>query len=58
MTILIGVDLQEIDQVQESMENFGEHYVRRIYTGYEIEDCGRNPKRVAGALASLSLIHI
>lgn len=52
MTILVGGDIQEIDEVRESMENFGDRYIRRIYTDYEIEDCYKRANGAAGALAS------
>jgi holo-[acyl-carrier protein] synthase len=51
MTILVGADIQEIDEVRKSMETFGDRYVRRIYTDYEIDDCCGRAKGVAGALA-------
>jgi holo-[acyl-carrier protein] synthase len=52
VTILVDLDIQEIDEVRESMEIFGDRYVRRIYTNYEIDDCCRNANGVARALAS------
>lgn len=52
MTLLIGVDLQEIDDVRESIATFGDRFVRRIYTDYEIDDCGENANTAAPALAS------
>jgi holo-[acyl-carrier protein] synthase len=51
VTLLVGVDFQLIDEVRESMEIFGDRFVRRIYTDYEINDCGKNAK-AAPALAS------
>lgn len=52
MTTLIGVDFQEIDEVRESVETFGERYLRRVYTAHEIDDCCRIANRAAPALAS------
>jgi holo-[acyl-carrier protein] synthase len=52
VTILIGVDFQEIDEVQESIRTFGDRYVRLIYTNYEIDDCCKNHSGAASALAS------
>jgi holo-[acyl-carrier protein] synthase len=48
----VGVDFQEIDDVRESIEIFGDRFVRRIYTDYEIDDCGNGAKSAAPALAS------
>ncbi len=52
MTILVGGDIQKIDEVRESMETFGDRYVRRIYTDYEIDECCGRSTGAAGALAS------
>lgn len=52
MTLLVGVDIQEINEVRESMATFGDRYVRRIYTDYEIDDCCQNEKSAASAFAS------
>jgi holo-[acyl-carrier protein] synthase len=52
MTILLGADIQEIHEVRTSIELFGDRYVRRIYTEYEIGDCMRLGGSAAGILAS------
>ncbi len=52
MTTLVGADIQDIDEIRESIKAFGDRYVRRIYTDGEIDDCCRNARRSAGALAS------
>jgi holo-[acyl-carrier protein] synthase len=44
--------MQEIDEVRESMATFGNRYVQRVYTDYEIDDCCKNEKLAASALAS------
>jgi holo-[acyl-carrier protein] synthase len=51
MTILVGADIQEIDDVRQSLEAFGDRYVRRLFTDYEIEDCFGRAKGVEGAFA-------
>jgi holo-[acyl-carrier protein] synthase len=51
MTILVGADIQEIDEVRESMEIFGDRYVRRVYTDYEIDDCYGRANGAAAAFA-------
>jgi holo-[acyl-carrier protein] synthase len=52
MTILVGADIQEIDEVRKSVEIFGDRYVRRIYTDFEIDDCCGRANGAEGALAS------
>lgn len=52
VTILVGADIQEIDEVRASIETFGDRYVRRIFTDYEIEECCKNSVAAAPALAS------
>jgi holo-[acyl-carrier protein] synthase len=52
VTILVGMDFQEIDEVRESIENFGDRYVRRVYTDDEIEECCQNSFDSAPGLAS------
>lgn len=51
MTILVGADIQEIDEVKKSVEIFGDRYVRRIYTDQEIGDCLGHTSGVEGELA-------
>jgi holo-[acyl-carrier protein] synthase len=52
VTILVGADIQEIDEVRASIETFGDRYVRRVYTDYEIDECCKNSIGSAPALAS------
>lgn len=50
--ILVGTDIQPIDEVATSMLQFGERYTRRIFTDHEIECCGENPIAAATGLAA------
>jgi holo-[acyl-carrier protein] synthase len=52
VTILVGADIQEIEEVRTSMETFGDRYVRRVYTAKEIVDCCRISTDAPSALAS------
>jgi holo-[acyl-carrier protein] synthase len=52
VTILLGVDIQEINEVKESVETFGDRYIRRVYTSHEIDDCCGNASEAPRALAS------
>lgn len=46
------MDIQEVDEVRESIETFGDRYVRRVYTSCEIDDCSATAGGPARALAS------
>jgi phosphopantetheinyl transferase (holo-ACP synthase) len=37
----VGVDLASVEDVEEAVERFGDRYVRRVFTGHEIESCTR-----------------
>lgn len=50
--ILVGTDVQAIDEVARSMTQFGERYTRRLFTDHEIECCGENPVTAAPGLAA------
>lgn len=43
MSILVGIDVQSIDEVEASIEKFGVRYTRRLFTDDEIEICGHGP---------------
>jgi holo-[acyl-carrier protein] synthase len=41
--VRIGCDVQDIEDVQDSLATFGDRYLRKIFTASEINDCqGRN----------------
>jgi holo-[acyl-carrier protein] synthase len=52
MTTLVGADIQDVEEVRQSLEIFGDRYVRRIYTDDEIDDCWGRANGVEEALAS------
>lgn len=52
MRILVGNDVQPIDEVAASMTEFGERYTRLLFTDHEIECCGKNPITAAQGLAA------
>ena len=37
MVIGIGIDIIEIDRIKESVEKFGDHFLKKIYTQTELE---------------------
>jgi holo-[acyl-carrier protein] synthase len=48
----VGVDLACVDEVEQSVARFGDRYVRRVYTGHEIESCTRGSELAASGLAA------
>jgi len=35
----IGTDLVEVDRIKKSIDNYGERFLKRIFTQYEIDYC-------------------
>jgi holo-[acyl-carrier protein] synthase len=56
MALRVGTDLVSIDTVRESLENHAEHYLERVYTDREVEDCrtarGLDAERLAARFAA------
>jgi holo-[acyl-carrier protein] synthase len=52
MNILVGIDVQPIDEVESSMREFGFRYTRRLFTDHELDSCGDNPLTAASGLAA------
>lgn len=52
MNILVGIDVQPIDEVEASIREFGARYSHRLFTDHEIECCGDNPRTAASGLAA------
>jgi holo-[acyl-carrier protein] synthase len=51
VNILVGIDVQSIHEVEDSLREFGSRYTRALFTDYEVTTCGRNPGSVASRLA-------
>lgn len=49
--VLIGVDVQSIDEVERSINEFGERYLARIYTDHERQSCEGEARSFAAGLA-------
>jgi holo-[acyl-carrier protein] synthase len=47
----VGFDLAAVDLVRASLDSHGERYLRRVFTGQELAQCGRPPD--PGRLATL-----
>lgn len=52
MKIATGVDLIEIDRIEEVIARHGKHYLERIYTPAELEQCGKRVESLAGRFAA------
>ncbi len=52
MILRTGVDLIEIDRVAEVISRHGKHYLERIYTSAELEQCGKRTESLAGRFAA------
>jgi holo-[acyl-carrier protein] synthase len=48
----VGIDLVRISRVAESLDRFGERYLRRVYTPGEIEYARASPAHTAERLAA------
>jgi holo-[acyl-carrier protein] synthase len=42
MNLLVGIDIQPIDEVESSLKTFGSRYRRLLFTDRELETCGDN----------------
>ena len=51
-TIRVGTDLVRVHDVAESMDRFGDRYLRRVYTDHELETCGGVAARLAARFAA------
>lgn len=50
-TYRIGLDVQSIEEVQDSLKEFGDRYTQRVYTAHEIESSVGDPSTRASSLA-------
>ena len=50
------MDLVEIDEVRDSIQAFGDRYLRRVFTPAERNECGANPARLAERFAAKEAI--
>ena len=52
MKLATGVDLIEIARIEEVIARHGKHYLERIYTLAELEQCGKRAESLAGRFAA------
>ncbi|MFZ6027704.1 MAG: holo-ACP synthase [Chloroflexota bacterium] len=47
-----GIDLIEIDRLQEVIERYGERFLQRVFTTGELDDCKENVASLAARFAA------
>jgi holo-[acyl-carrier protein] synthase len=52
MSIRIGIDLVNVNDVREAIAEHGERYLERVYTADELQDCTRDSEPDPGRLAA------
>lgn len=52
MKLATGVDLIEIARIEEVISRHGRHYLERVYTPAELEQCGKRTESLAGRFAA------
>ncbi len=56
MAVRVGIDLVSVGSVRESIEDHSAHYLERVYTEAELDDCrtpdGFAPERLAARFAA------
>jgi holo-[acyl-carrier protein] synthase len=53
----IGCDLTDVDAVAESINSFGDRYLRRVYTDTELTQTQRAPERLAARFAAKEAVY-
>ena len=52
MSVQIGFDLVEIDEVRDAVRDYGDPYLTRVYTNDELRYCGHDAARLATRFAA------
>jgi holo-[acyl-carrier protein] synthase len=52
IVVLVGIDIQPVDEVRSSLESFGERYTSKLFTTQEVASCGVDPGRASRGLAA------
>jgi holo-[acyl-carrier protein] synthase len=47
-----GVDLVEIERIQQTINRHGEHFLERVFTPLELEQAGKRPASLAARFAA------
>lgn len=51
LKVLVGIDVQPIDEVEASLRTFGDRYRHLLFTDHELASCGDTPATAAGLAA-------
>lgn len=51
-SVRVGTDLCSVQDVADSVERYGDRYLRRVYTDHELEYCSSDPAHSAERLAA------
>ena len=52
MPYLVGMDLVDVAEVEESLAQFGDTYLQRVFTPREVTACGGDARRLAACFAA------
>lgn len=52
MKLATGVDLIEIERIEEVVSRHGKHYLEKVFTPAELEYCGKRAESLAGRFAA------
>jgi holo-[acyl-carrier protein] synthase len=52
MKLATGVDLIEIARIEEVISRHGKHFLERVFTTAELEQCGKRTESLAGRFAA------
>ena len=52
MKLSSGVDIVEIERVQDAISRYGRRFLDRIFTSYELDEAGKNPASLAARFAA------
>jgi len=47
-----GVDIVEIERIQDAISRHGRRFLERIFTSYELNEAGKNPASLAARFAA------
>ncbi len=48
----VGIDLIEVERIEEAIARFGERFLKRVYTASELEYCRGRPLELAARFAA------
>lgn len=56
VNVAVGIDIIEVERVRKAFEQHGERFLRRVFTGTEIEQCRGRVSRLASSFAAKEAI--